>query len=143
MIVVDRCIELAISRGAILHSTKFDFIDHGKLFVVLGQNEERIVGFFFINSKISPFVFRNHRSFVMQMHIKRSDYPKILHYDSYIGCHELTHIPIDELVKQLMNGGAQIRGRLKEEDLNRILDEVRKSDLFTQSEKDSFFRLEV
>ena len=136
----DKGIELAISRGAILHSTKFDFIDHGKFFVVLGRNEKRLAGFFFINSNISPYIRNNPNFYPMQMGIKRSDYPDILDHDSYIGCHELTHMSIDSLVNQINIGAAQIKGCLKDEDINIMLGVVRNSDLFTQSEKDTFFK---
>jgi len=136
---MDVCIELAISRGAILHSTKFDFIDHGKLFVVVGKSKERFVGFFFINSRLSKHITRNQKFFEMQMHIKRSDYPDVLNYDSFIGCHALTSIAIDDLTDQLQSGDAQIRGHLKDEDIDIMLDVIRGSDLFTQSEKDTFF----
>ena len=42
---------LLIKRGVILHSTIFEYIDHGKFFVIIGEDEENYIGLFFINSK--------------------------------------------------------------------------------------------
>ncbi|MDR2927499.1 MAG: hypothetical protein LBV41_04775 [Cytophagaceae bacterium] len=140
MDIGNRCIALAISRGTILHSEEFDFIDHGKLFIVLGENEEEMVGFFFINSKISQYISRNPQFFAMQMSIKRSDYPDILIYDSFVGCHALTSIPKNELAIQINTGKTQIKGCLNERDINMMLDAVRNSDLFTEQEKNTFFK---
>ena len=41
---------LSIKRGTIFHSTIFEDIDHGKFFVVIGEDDRCLVGFFFINS---------------------------------------------------------------------------------------------
>ena len=43
----------SIKRGDILLS-EFDGIDHRKFFVVMGVSEDKICGFFFINSNIHP-----------------------------------------------------------------------------------------
>ena len=42
-------IESSIGRGDILLS-EFDGIDHQKFFVVMGVSEDKVCGFFFINS---------------------------------------------------------------------------------------------
>lgn len=39
-----------IKRGTILHSDEFDYVDHGKMFVVMGEDDTQLYGFFFINS---------------------------------------------------------------------------------------------
>ena len=49
----------SIKRGAILHSYMFRNIDHGKFFVVVGVSEDKVAGFFFINSQINKFLFRS------------------------------------------------------------------------------------
>ena len=41
-----------IKRGTILHSDEFDYVDHGKMFVVMGEDDTQLYGFFFINSDI-------------------------------------------------------------------------------------------
>ena len=103
---------MAVQRGTILHSKKFEFINHGKL----------------------P-EFRD-----MQMGIKRVNYPDILRYDSFIDCHKITPIPKIEFTNQLIKGDAQVKGILNDDDIDLILDVVRNSDLFSQSEKDTFFK---
>jgi hypothetical protein len=142
MDIGDMVVGMAVSRGVILHSEEFDFVNHGKLFIVLGENEESLVGFFFINSRISNYIVRNPQFHAMQMSIKRIDYPDILDYDSFVGCHELISISRTDLVNQLSCGSVQIRGVLKEHDISVMMDAVRGSDLFTQKEKDTFFKQE-
>ena len=63
-----------IQRGAILHSTMFDEIDHGKYFVVIGVSEKYIAGFFFINSNIHPTISNKPEQLAMQYPLKHSDY---------------------------------------------------------------------
>lgn len=36
-----------IKRGVILHSTIFEYIDHGKFFVIIGEDEDNYIGLFF------------------------------------------------------------------------------------------------
>jgi hypothetical protein len=140
MEISDTLMELAIVRGAILHSEVFDFVNHGKLFIVLGENDDKLVGFFFINSKISQYISKNPRFHAMQMEIKRSNYPDILDYNSFVGCHELMPIPKKDLVRQLKAGDVQIRGCLNESYINLMLEVVRDSDLFTEQQKATFFK---
>jgi hypothetical protein len=140
MEIGDKLLELAVVRGAILHSEVFDFVDHGKLFIVLGEDEDKLVGFFFINSRISRYISRNPRFYAMQMEIKRSNYPNILDYNSFVGCHELMTLPKGDLVKQLKEGDVQIRGCLNGDDVNLMLEAVRDSDLFTEQQKATFFK---
>ena len=46
----------SIQRGDILLSD-FAGIDHRKFFVVMGVSEDKVCGFFFINSNIHPAIF--------------------------------------------------------------------------------------
>jgi hypothetical protein len=139
MDIGSKLLESVVLRGTILHSEKFDFVNHGKLFIVIGENEDRLVGFFFINSKVSHYIARSPQFYAMQMSIRRSDYPDILDYDSFVGCHELMSIPKNDLVEQLRVGDVQIRGHLNEYDVDLMLGAVRDSDLFTEQEKATFF----
>ncbi len=71
--------KLAVTRGAILHGP-FDGVDHSKFFVIIGENEDHFVGFFFINSDIHRSIESKPEQFAMQMQIKRRDYD-FLRYD--------------------------------------------------------------
>ena len=110
-----------------------------KFFVVVGEDADCIVGYFFINSNINRYVQRQKLLFDMQMQIKRSNYP-FLAYDSFIGAHELKTISKTTLSNELQSGETQIKGRLTDDDLNRLLDFARSSDIFSQYEKDTYFR---
>ena len=76
-------IESRIDRGAILHSTMFENIDHGKLFVIVGVNEEHVAGFFFINSNINIHIEGKQEQMDMQYPLRKADY-SFLRYDSFL-----------------------------------------------------------
>ncbi len=59
-------IQRGIERGSILLSDSFEDIDHAKFFAIVGVYEDRIAGFFFINSRIHPIVQAKPEQFIMQ-----------------------------------------------------------------------------
>ena len=48
--------DLLIKRGNIFLSGHFDNISHEKFFVIIGEDENDFVGFFFINSAINQYI---------------------------------------------------------------------------------------
>ena len=81
-----------ICRGAILHRMFETTIPpKPKFFVVIGESETHIIGYFFINSNINNYIRREPDFYNMQMPIKRSEYP-FLRYDSFIAAHEFTEL---------------------------------------------------
>ena len=72
--------------------------------------------------------------------LKKSNYPDILKYDSFLGCQSLLHISKSELINQFSDGRAQYIGDLVEDDINMALEAVRRSDLYSDYEKDTFFK---
>ncbi|MDR2358177.1 MAG: hypothetical protein LBD87_00055 [Prevotellaceae bacterium] len=129
-----------IRRGVLLHAEEFDHIDHGKFFVIIGENEQGFVGFFFINSNINNYVKSRPDFMDMQMPIKHSNYPDILSYDSFIACHALSQIPKIKLAQQIECGAAQFKGTLLTEDLELLLENLRSSKLYSKVEKETFFK---
>jgi hypothetical protein len=79
---------LVIQRGVILHSTIFEYIDHGKFFVIIGEDEQNYIGLFFINSNINYFNCKQ-ELFEMQYPLLKRDY-SFLDYDSFLCCTEIT-----------------------------------------------------
>lgn len=132
--------KLHIQRGCVLHSCKFDKIDHGKMFVIVGEDCNGFYGFFFINSNINDYIKKRKLLFEMQMPLKHSSYPQFLKYDSFLDCHELHRFPKQKLEEQFGNGDARIIGQITEEDMNLILEATRESVLFSKKEKESFFK---
>lgn len=127
-----------ITRGSILLSDSFEDIDHAKFFAVIGVYEDRIAGFFFINSRIHPIIQAKPQQFAMQYQLRRRDYD-FLRYDSFLGANELLTRSVSDLVKTIQNGQTSIVGQLTDEDLAAVLDACRESNLFSAKEKKQFF----
>ena len=129
-----------IRRGTILYRWFSSTVPpKSKFFVVIGENESNLVGFFFINSNISRFIKRNQSYFDMQMSIRKSDY-FFLEYDSYIDAHEVK--PIDKILLQneITSNTTTIKGSLTEDDIELLLSALRNSKLFSKIEKETFFK---
>jgi hypothetical protein len=128
-----------IQRGNIFHSCEFEGIDHCKYFVVIGEDEKKYIGFFFINSNISQNIKKKPDFFEMQMPIKKSVYPSFLKYDSFIDCHEILQIPKNKLAEQIRNKLTEYRDSLTKEDEEILLNGLRNSNLYSEIEKDIYF----
>lgn len=130
----------SIGRGSILHRWFLSTTPpKNKFFVVIGEDENRIIGYFFINSNVSNFISRNSRFFEMQMHIKRSDYPFLSH-DSFIDAHELKYLDKAEIMAELKSGKTIHKGTLANEDMERLLVSLRESTLYSKHIKEKFFK---
>lgn len=131
-------LQQGVNRGSILISDSFEDIDHAKFFVVIGVYENRIAGFFFINSRIHPILESKPEHFAMQYQLRKRDYP-FLRYDSFLGANELQTRNVSVLTKSMQDGQTSIAGFLTEEDLTAVLEACRESDLFSAKEKRQFF----
>ena len=128
-----------IKRGTVFHSCEFEQIDHCKFFIIIGEDKNNYAGYFFINSNININIRKNPELFNMQALIKKSDY-SFLKYDSYIDCHAISLISKDKLLRQIQNERTTFKGFLTDEDIELLLENLRKSDLYSEDEKDSFFK---
>jgi len=132
-----------IERGSVFVSKELfqnDNIDHDKFFVIIGEDNDNYVGYFFINSNIH-FHIKSTQDFMdMQMPIKRSNYPKFLKYDSFIGCHDLKKVSKERLTEHIKTGTAEFRDMLKQNDLELLLENTRRSKLFSKKEKETYFK---
>ncbi len=131
-------LESAITRGAILFSSIFEEIDHGKYFVIIGVSEENVAGFFFINSHIHPVVFNKQDQLDMQYVMKQSDYP-FLRYDSYLCATNIITRTRQELAESINSGNTSKIGMMHDAHINEVLEMVRNSRLFSNIEKRNFF----
>ena len=129
---------LSIARGTIFHSTIFEDIDHGKFFVVIGENESELVGFFFINSRINQFISNKEEMLNLQIPIAPESYGFLTH-ESYLNCASLTTIDKNKLASSIASGQTSIKGSLSRADINSVLEKVRSSKLYSKVERDSFF----
>lgn len=105
-----------------------------KFFVVVGEDEDNYVGYFFINSNINRFVAKQQELADMQMPIKPTDYPFLTHV-SFIDGHELSLLKKAELIEELSTGKTQIKGRIRTDDMERLLNAALNSPLFSAKEK--------
>lgn len=129
---------MSIGRGDIYHSDNFPFIDHGKFFVVIGENAEEIVGSFFINSNIRNFLMTKPKLLALQVGLGYEEYP-FLTRNSYLDCSQIIRISKRDLSADLESGVASYRGKLSAEDMDTVLELVRSSEVFSPAEKE-FFR---
>ena len=131
--------EVYIKRGSILHSREFEGIDHGKFFVIVGEDKDDLYGFFFINSNINPYLQNRPSLYQMQIPLNQENYSDILTHNSFLDCHAITPISKTKLKGQFGEGKAQYKGELTEEDLDVVMRTVRESDLFSDYEKETYF----
>ena len=131
--------DVCIKRGAILHSHEVEDIDHGKFFVIVGEDKDGLYGFFFINSNINDYLQKRPTLYKMQVPLNCSDYSDILTHNSFLDCHAITPISKTKLKNQFGEGKAQYKGELTADDLDIVMRTVRESDLFSDYEKETFF----
>ena len=130
-------IESSVSRGAILHSTMFREIDHGKFFVIIGVSQNEVAGFFFINSNINRSLESKPEQIAMQYPMRKKDY-SFLHYDSFLCATNILKFPRERIVSSINTGETTFIGNMVEEHLEELLQSARKSRLFSKIEKDTF-----
>ena len=126
-----------IKRGAILHSETFDFVDHGKFFVIMGVSHGEVAGFFFINSGINKWIQGKEEMLVMQYPMRKSDYG-FLRYDSFLAAQELLKIPISKIESDMEKGHTIFKALMKEEHVEEVLRRARHSKLFKPKDKKNF-----
>lgn len=128
----------AVNRGDIYHRY-FSTTNppKNKFFVIVGENIDCYVGYFFINSNINATVARNKEMHDMQLPIKPTDYPFLTHV-SFIDGHELSILKKSDLIEELNSGKARFKGHLSNEDITMLLDAALSSPLFSRKEKEYF-----
>ena len=128
----------AIKRGDIYHryftTTK---PPKYKFFVIVGEDEDSYVGYFFINSAITPTILRNQRMLDMQMPISPTTYP-FLDHSSFIAGHQLSKIRKNDLIVELYEGTASYKGKMTKDDMSLLLEAALQSPLFSAKDKKYF-----
>lgn len=127
----------SIKRGDILLS-EFDGIDHRKFFVVMGVSEEKICGFFFINSNVHPAIFNKQELLNLQYPLRHLDYP-FLKYDSFLNASSVIERKLSDISEGIRNRTTSVIGRMKDEHVNDVLEMVRNSKVISERHKKMFF----
>ncbi len=128
----------AVNRGDIFHRYFSTTIPpKTKFFVIVGEDAENYVGYFFINSNINRFIAHNEAMYNMQMPIKPEDYTFLSHV-SFVSGHKLSLLRKSDLINELSTGATQLKGRMKKDDMKMLLDAALESPLFSPKEKEYF-----
>ena len=130
-------IEGSIGRGDILLS-EFDGIDHRKFFVVMGVSEEKVCGFFFINSNIHPAIFNKQEQLNLQYPLLHRDY-EFLKYDSFLCASSVIERRLNDISEGIRNRTTQIVGRMKEEHIQDVVEMVKASRVISERHKKLYF----
>lgn len=130
-------IEGSIGRGDILLS-EFDGIDHRKFFVVMGVSEEKVCGFFFINSNIHPAIFNKQEQLNLQYPLLHRDY-EFLKYDSFLCASSVIERRLNDISEGIRNRTTQIVGRMKEEHIQDVIEMVKASRVISERHKKLYF----
>lgn len=130
-------IEGSIDRGDILLS-EFDGIDHQKFFVVMGVSENKVCGFFFINSNIHPAIFNKQEQLNLQYPLLHRDY-EFLKYDSFLCASSVIERKLSDISEGIKNGTTTIIGKMKEEHVTDVVEMVRASKVISERHKLLFF----
>lgn len=138
MDVSKEIIEKTIQRGDILLSD-FEGIDHQKFFAVMGVSEDRICGFFFINSNINHFIFNKPELLNLQYPMRKLDY-SFLRYDSFLSASSVKVRSVATLSEEIVKGTTKIIGRMKEEHIHEVVEMVLNSDVISKRDKELFFK---
>ena len=128
---------MQVKRGDILYSTNFPYIDHGKFFVVIGQNDNEIYGAFFINSNVRNYLYSKPKLLELQVGLGSDNYPFLTH-NSYLDCSQIIKIAKTDLEDDINSKIASFRGTLFEDDLEQVMELIRASDVFTPKDKEFF-----
>lgn len=127
----------SIKRGDILLS-EFDGIDHRKFFVVMGVSEDKVCGFFFINSNIHPAIFNKQEQLNLQYPMRHQDYP-FLKYDSFLCASSVIERKLADISAGIQNRTTSVIGRMKEEHIADVVEMVKKSKVISERHKRMFF----
>lgn len=133
--------EQLLKRGTILHSDIFEEIGHGKFFVIIGEDENGYVGFFFINSGISGFVAKKTKLAELQYSVSSKDYT-FLNYNSFVDCHEIKPISKAKLLSSITTKKTIVKGKLTPDDLAAIMVITANSKVFSPVEKEKYFSMD-
>ncbi|SFP03499.1 hypothetical protein [Prevotella sp. tf2-5] len=127
----------SIQRGDILLS-EFDGIDHRKFFVVMGISEDKVCGFFFINSNIHPAIFNKQEQLNMQYLLLQRDY-EFLKYDSFLCASSVIERRLVDISEGIRNKTTQVIGHMKEEHITDVIKMVRESKVISERHKRLYF----
>lgn len=127
-----------VSRGDVLLSA-FEGINHPKFFVVMGISQDKICGFFFINSNVNKYLFGKNELLAMQYPLRHCEY-EFLRHDSFLCASDVKEMPLTDIAEGIKNANVDIIGRLKDNDIENILEMVNNSPVIRKIHKKRYFQ---
>lgn len=127
-----------VQRGTILLGDIFENIDHPKFFIIMGEDEHCVVGFFFINSRIHASLFNKPQQLELQYPLRKQSYA-FLHHDSFVSASTIIKITKETLVSHISEKRVQYIDNLHQDDIKQILEAVNNSNLFSKKDKQRYF----
>jgi len=104
----------------------------------MGVSEEKICGFFFINSNVHPAIFNKQELLNLQYPLRHLDYP-FLKYDSFLNASSVIERKLSDISEGIRNRTTSVIGRMKDEHVNDVLEMVRNSKVISERHKKMFF----
>lgn len=104
----------------------------------MGISENKIAGFFYINSEINRYIQKKEEQLRMQYPLYVADYVFLAH-DSYICATNIMELPKAVILKSIQENRTKIIDSLKPEHLTALLEKVRQSKLFSNVVKRRYF----
>lgn len=137
----DELLKDYIQRGFVYHAkpNQIEGIEHGKFFVVFGEDGENIYGYFFINSTVNTSIINKPEQDKLQIPLNQKDY-HFLHHSSYLCCSHLKKLTKSDFLSKIRSQAIEVKGELTPADLNRALERIRGSKIYSNKEKSTFFK---
>ncbi len=104
----------------------------------MGVSEDKVCGFFFINSNIHPAIFNKQEQLNLQYPLLHRDY-SFLKYDSFLCASSVIERSLKDISEGISNQTTVAIGRLKEEHINDVVEMVRASKVISERHKKLYF----
>lgn len=104
----------------------------------MGISEDKICGFFFINSNIHPAIFNKQEQLNLQYPLLHRDY-QFLKYDSFLCASSVIERRVSDISESIQKRTTQVIGRMKEEHIADVVEMVRASKVISERHKKLYF----
>ena len=104
----------------------------------MGISNDKICGFFFINSNIHPSIFSKQDLLNMQYPLRHTDYT-FLKYDSFLCASSVIERSVSSLSEEIAAGSTSVISHLKAEHIAEVLELVRTSRVISERHKKLYF----
>ena len=104
----------------------------------MGVSEDKVCGFFFINSNIHPAILNKQEQLNLQYPLLHRDY-EFLKYDSFLCASSVIERKLSDITEGIKNRTTTVIGKMKEEHVTEVVEMVRASKVISERHKRMFF----